>query len=164
MELEELYPTIQPRIYAFFYVKTLSREAAEDLTQDVFYEAWKGAASFSGRSTVQTWLFGIAKNKLSHYYRSKRYKADLAARLAPDRSESATPEEQVIAKEGEQRLLAAIRELDPVSREIVELRIYGELSFKEIGELVGESENVARVRFHRAKLRLHRELGGYDGQ
>lgn len=161
MRLEEIYQEIQPRIYAFFYVKTLGKEVAEDLTHEVFYEAIKGADSFSGHSTVQTWLFGIAKHKLSKYYRSNRYKANLTIRLANERTGTISPEDQFIQSEEQQYLLARINRLDERSKETVILRMYGELAFKEIGELMGTSENVARIQFHRAKLRLHKEMEGY---
>ncbi|WP_068777144.1 RNA polymerase sigma factor [Paenibacillus sp. FJAT-26967] len=164
MALEELYRDTQPRMHAFFYIRTGSREAAEDLTQEVFYEAVKGYRSFTGQSTVRTWLFGIAKNKLSNYYRSKKSKENLALKLAGEpAAESLTPEKQVIQSEQQQRLLAQIDRLDDLSKEIVTLRMYAELSFKEIGQLTGAAENSVRVRFHRAKLQLHKELEGYYG-
>lgn len=163
MELEELYEQIQPRIYAFFYVKTWDREAAEDLTHEVFYEALKGGSSFAGASSAQTWMFGIAKNVLKKYFRSKKYKDHLPDMLANEEEGIPTPEEQLLIKEEKNRLLAAIHQLDDLSKEVVILRTYGELSFKEIGELLGKSENYARVTFHRAKLKLHTELEGDHG-
>ena len=51
-----------------------------------------------------------------------------------------------------------ISQLDDLSKEIMTLRIYGELSFKDIGELVQKSENYIRVTFHRTKLRLQKEM------
>ncbi|MCY9591544.1 RNA polymerase sigma factor [Paenibacillus chitinolyticus] len=161
MGLEELYKEIQPKMYAFFYVKTQSREAAEDLTQEVFYEAVKGHGSFRGDSTVRTWLFGIAKHKLSKYYRSKKYGQELAAKLAAESRESVTPEKQVLDREDRDILLERIFRLDEGSQEIVTLRMYAELSFREIGHIIGATENSVRVRFHRIKLQLHKELEGY---
>ncbi|MEI2401071.1 RNA polymerase sigma factor, partial [Paenibacillus phytohabitans] len=66
-------------------------------------------------------------------------------------------------KETKQNLINFINRLDDVSKEVVTLRIYGELSFKEIGSLLGKSENFARVTFHRAKLKLYKEMEGYHG-
>lgn len=163
MKLEELYKEIQPRIYAFFFVKTSSREIAEDLTQEVFYEAIKGMDSFSQKSTIQTWLFAIAKNRLKKYYRSKKYKEGLTDLLSKEETKTITPEEQLLKKEETTSLMKQINQLDDVSKEIVILRVYGELSFKEIGSLVEKSENYARITFHRAKLKLRREMEGYHG-
>jgi len=162
MELEDLYEEIQPRIYAFFLMKTSSKEVAEDLTQEVFYEALKSLHSFSHQSTIQTWLFSIAKNRLLKYYRSKKYKNQLNELLKKESGISTTPEEEVLKNETKQNLIDYINRLDNVSKEIVTLRIYGELSFKEIGSLISKSENFARVTFHRAKLKLHKEMEGYQ--
>jgi len=161
MELEQLYREMYPKLVAFFLANTSSREAAEDLAQDVFCAALRGAGGFAGRSGAAAWLFGIARNKLRRHYRSKRYKARLAGRLIDDarHAEEAGPEERAVQNERQQRLLDAIRRLDDGQREIVLLRVYGELSFREIGEIVGISENHARVLFHRVKLQLHKEMG-----
>jgi RNA polymerase sigma factor (sigma-70 family) len=163
MELEELYKEIQPRIYAFFYIKTSSKEIAEDLTQEVFYEAIKSMHSFSQQSTIQTWLFSIAKNRLLKHFRSKKYKSQLNEMLQKETGESITPEQEVLKNEAKQNLIEYMNQLDELSKEVVTLRIYGELSFKEIGSLLGKSENFARVTFHRAKLKLQKEMEGYHG-
>lgn len=163
MELEELYKEIQPRIYAFFFVKTSSRESAEDLTQEVFYEAIKGLPRFSHHSTIQTWLFSIAKNRLKKYYRSQKYKKDLEVLYRNEELDRNTPEEEVLKKEEQWNIIQQINQLDDITKEIVTLRVYGELSFKEIGVLVEKSENYARVTFHRAKLKLQKEMEGYHG-
>ncbi|MFT4412847.1 RNA polymerase sigma factor [Fredinandcohnia humi] len=160
MELEELYKEIQPRIYAFFFVKTSSREVAEDLTQEVFYEAIKGFNSFSHQSTIQTWLFSIAKNRLRKHYRSNKYKKNLSEMLSNEEGESISPEDHLLINEEKRSLVERINQLDDVSKEIVTLRIYGELSFKEIGSLIKKSENYARITFHRAKLKLQKEMEG----
>ncbi|MFS0863932.1 RNA polymerase sigma factor [Fredinandcohnia sp. 179-A 10B2 NHS] len=163
MELEELYKEIQPRIYAFFYVKTSSKEIAEDLTQEVFYEAIKSLPSFSHKSSIQTWLFSIANNRLKKHYRSKKYQGQLNEMILNDERNTVTPEQELLKNEEKQGLINQINELDEVSKEVVTLRVYGELSFKEIGSLLGKSENYARITFHRAKLKLHKEMEGYHG-
>lgn len=168
MELERLYREMYPKLVAFFHANTSSREAAEDLAQDVFYDALRGAHTFAGRSSPAAWLFGIARNKLGRYYRSKRYKSLLADKLAYDArlsvdAGSGAPEAQAVRNEMQKNLLDAIERLDGQQREIVLLRVYGGLSFREIGELAGISENHARVIFHRVKLQLHKEMeeGGW---
>lgn len=160
MELEHLYREIYPKMYAFFYANTSSREAAEDLTQDVFYDALRGTHTFAGRSSAATWLFGIARNKLRRFYRSRHYKSRLTDKLVEEVQHviESGPEDQVVQSEMENRLLALIKQLDDLPREIIMLRAYGELSFREIGELVGITENHARVIFHRVKLQLHKEM------
>lgn len=161
MELERTYDDVYPKLFAFFFAKTSSRELSEDLTQEVYYEAVKSAGTFRGQSSIRTWLFGIAKNKLYRYYRSRRFASELDETLVREQRlrQDDGPEEQVIQNEIQRMLNERINRLDDPAREIVLLRVYGELSFKEIGELVGISENHARVIFHRTKIQLQREMG-----
>lgn len=165
MELERVYHDVYPKLFAFFFARTSSREVSDDLTQEVFYEAIKGAGKFRGQSSVRTWLFGIAKNKLNRYYRSKRSASDLEQALVWGQQErhDGGPEDQAIQNETQRMLTERIHRLDEPAKEVVLLRIYGELSFKEIGELVGISENHARVIFHRTKIQLQREMGEKNG-
>lgn len=161
-ELEQLYQEIHPKVYAFFYVKTSNKSVAEDLTHDTFYEAIKGYQSFLGKSTIQTWVFSIANHILKKYYRSNKYKQNLEKRLMNEKNNPPLIEEVFILKETNEKLIHLIQQLDPLTHEIVSLRLFGELSFKDIGEIVGKSENYTRVHFHRTKLKLQAEMEGYD--
>ncbi|MFK4998854.1 RNA polymerase sigma factor [Bacillus sp. N9] len=78
--------------------------------------------------------------------------------IADEKNAPPSPEEIYLSKESESYFFKRLHKLDDLSKEIVTLRIYGELSFKEIGELVKKSENYARVTFHRAKLKLQKEM------
>ena len=162
-ELEQVYRDIHPKLFTFFYLKTSNIATAEDLTQDVFYEASKGLHRFQGQSTLSTWLFSIAHNLLKKHYRSQKYEKALVERLeVVDSDDRPTIEGLIEQKEDLQRLRQAISALDAQSDSILLLRIYGGLSFKEIGELTGRSENYVRVSFHRLKNRLQKEMGGFE--
>ncbi|WP_078544043.1 RNA polymerase sigma factor [Litchfieldia alkalitelluris] len=158
MELEEVYKNVSPRIFAYFYAKTLAKEIAEDLTHDVFYDAMKNIHSFSGKSSIDTWIFAIAMNRLKKYYRSKKYKKQLQQKLIFDDANTVSIIDEMIEKENHQLLLEKIRLLEEPLKELVTLRIYGELSFKEIGIILNKTENYARVNFYRTKLKLQKEL------
>lgn len=157
--LEQEYENIQPKIYAFFYAKTANRDTAQDLCHDTFYEACKSIASFNGKSTVSTWIFAIANNILKKYYRKNKYQQSLIQKLAmvPE-ADIHSIEELAEIHEDMRRLLHHISRLDEYARELVMLRIYGELSFMEIAELLGKSENYTRVTFHRIKLKIQKEM------
>lgn len=157
-KLEDLYKEVHPRFYAFFYVKTNNKQIAEDLTQEVFYQAIKRFHTFSYESTLQTWLFAIAKNRLKNYYRRKKYQSQLLQKIPKEQDMPASPEQELLEKEKQKTLIGAIHQLDEVPKEIVMLRIYGELSFKEVAVLVNKSENHTRIIFHRAKLKIQKEL------
>lgn len=156
-KLEEQYEEIQPKIYAFFYSKIGNRMTAQDLCHDTFYEACKNINSFNGNSTLSTWLFSIATNLLKKHYRKNKYQQSLMQKLAAiPEDEIHSLEELVEINEDAKILLHHISKLDDASGEIVLLRIYGELSFAEIGDLIGKSENYARVTFHRLKLKIQK--------
>lgn len=159
MKLEELYKEVHPRIFAFFYVRTRNQQIAEDLSQEVFYQAIKNFHTFSAKSTIETWLFAIAKNRLRSFYRSKKYQEQLLNIIAEESKHTNSPEEQYLEMEKRTSLIEAIHRLEELPKEIVTLRVYGELSFKEIATLVSKSENHTRIIFHRAKLKIQKELG-----
>lgn len=160
--LEQSYIELQPKLYTFFVMKTSNAQAAEDLTQDVFYEASKSIHSFKGDSHINTWLFSIAKNLLSKYYRRRKYEQNLSEKLMendePIRQHSI--EHSYELKEELAKLQQHIYSFDETTRDIILLRLYGELSFADIGMLVGKSENFARVTFFRAKQKLMKEMEG----
>lgn len=64
--LAQIYRELQPKLYAFFYIKTSNSAIAEDLTQDVFYEATKSIHTYRGEAALSTWLFKIANNLLKN--------------------------------------------------------------------------------------------------
>lgn len=157
-ELELIYKEIQPKIYTFFLIKTNIQSVAEDLTHDVFYEACKNINSFKRNATLQTWLFSIAKNLLKKYYRSKKYEQNLNLIIANENNYTEQSlEESFMLNEDTRNLINQIQALDDLPKEIVVLRVFAELSFKDIGELVQKSENYVRVTFHRTKLKLQKE-------
>lgn len=159
--LSQLYRDIQPRLFMFFYVKTGHFATAEDLTQDVFYEAYKNIAQFQGNASLKTWVFAIAQNRLKKFYRSKAYSQQLQQWLEDGYQPTVlSTERQVELKDETRALWQALASLDETTREIALLRLYGELSFKEISVLVVHSENYCRVTFHRTKIKLQKQLGG----
>ncbi|WHH54031.1 sigma-70 family RNA polymerase sigma factor [Bacillus paralicheniformis] len=111
MKLEEVYKSIQPSVYAFFYVKTFHKETAEDLTQEVFYQAVKGYHTFSGKSTIKTWVFAIAKNVLKKHFRSGASKAGTNMIFQHEEAACLSPEEHLLKTEKERRLLEEINRL-----------------------------------------------------
>ncbi|WP_040193282.1 RNA polymerase sigma factor [Clostridium culturomicium] len=156
--LTSLYGEIQPKLYSFFYMKTGSKELAEDLTQEVFYQALKTYGSFKNNCSLKTWIFSIANNLLKKHYRNKKYFKALENKLIIESPIAESLEDAIIEKNNRFQLMAAINKLDELTREIVLLRIYGELSFKEIGDTLSKTENYARVTFHRGKLKIQKEM------
>ena len=159
--LEHAYIELQPKLYTFFVMKTSNIAVAEDLTQDVFYEASKTIHQFKGDSTISTWLFSIARHLLAKYYRSKKYERALNEQFGNSTERVISTETAYEIKEDLLLLQQHIAKLDEIAKEIVLLRLYGELSFADIGELIGKSANYARVTYFRAKQKIMKEMEGF---
>ena len=158
--LAQAYIELQPKLYTFFVMKTSNIAVAEDLTQDVFYEASKTIHQFKGDATIATWLFSIARHLLAKYYRSKKYERSLHEQLGNSIAPVMATETSYEIKEELRMLQQHIAKLDEMAKEIVLLRLYGELSFADIGELIGKSENYARVTYFRSKQKIMKEMEG----
>ncbi len=138
------------------------REAdASDVTQQTFVRAFRGLANFRGTASVRSWLYRIAINCALSWLRDHR--REEPTELADDALTVTSP---VLAglmggQEGV-RLRAAIGKLPPKQKLVLELRVFDDLSFKEVAELADCSENTAKVNFHYAVKRLRELLGDRD--
>jgi RNA polymerase sigma-70 factor, ECF subfamily len=141
------------------YVK---RDAdASDVTQQAFVRAFKGLVTFRGAATVRSWLFRIAINCALSWLRDHR--REEPTELADDAIiETSSAPAQLMSGQDGVRLRAAIQQLPPKQKLVLELRVFDDLSFKEVAELAECTENTAKVNFHYAVKRLRDILGGAD--
>lgn len=154
ISIENVYREYSNMIYKCLLSKTGSEDISEELTQETFYQAVKSADKFDFSCKVSTWLCGIAKNKLYEYWR-KYPKTD---ELNENFEVRLTLEEQYISNETKLEILKAIHYISEPTREVLYLRLFSELSFREIGEILGKTEQWARVTYYRGKLALREEL------
>jgi RNA polymerase sigma-70 factor (ECF subfamily) len=134
---------------------------AADVTQQVFVRAFRGLGSFRGAASVRSWLVRIAINCSLSWLRDHR--REQPEELAEDAlvEAAAGPARIADGQDGE-RLRAAIAQLPPKQKLVLELRVFDDLSFKEVAELAECSENTAKVNFHYAVKRLRAILGAGD--
>ncbi len=145
--------------YVFRFLMTLCMEehTAEELTQETFYQAVRSAHKYDGSCKVSTWLCQIAKHLwYQELDRRKRRAADSLTPAEEDTlaAETATPEQQVAVKDEKMDLFRKIHVLSETEKEVVLLRLTGAFSFAEIGDIVGRTENWARVTIYRAKQKI----------
>ena len=107
---------------------------------------------------MSTWLCGIARHVLQTHRRKHPVTEDVDALelLVP------SAEQTVLAEENRLALLKTLHALPEPGREVTYLRLFGGLSFREIGAVLGRTENWARVTYYRAKERLRREVENDD--
>jgi len=141
------------------YVK---RDAdASDVTQQAFVRAFRGLAAFRGAASVRSWLYRIAINCALTWLRDHR--REEPTELPEDALVVANPApERLLGGERGAQLRAAIAQLPPKQKLVLELRVFDDLSFREVAELADCSENTAKVNFHYAVKRLRDILGAAD--
>lgn len=162
--IEKLYQTYYMDVYS--YVMTITKDAglSEELTQEVFYRAMK--SEFQGKSSELTWLCAIAKNLCTDEFRKRKRQAvyDEESADAADNPNRTNIEHSVISKMENLQIHTALHQLEEPYREVFSLRVFGELSFRDIGMVFGKTENWARVTYHRGKVKLQERLEDSTGR
>jgi RNA polymerase sigma factor (sigma-70 family) len=141
--------------------RTGSKEDAEDVVAETFLTAWRRLDRLPDGAGVRPWLYGVARKALANQRRGDVRRARLAGRLRA--SERVTPPANA---EGEvATVAAAFARLSEDDREVLALVAWEELDAEEVATVLGCSRNAARIRLHRARRRLARELAvGRDQQ
>lgn len=152
-----VYDAYIKKIYAFVYQKTFNREVAEDLTSKTFMNALRHIGSFdAGKSSFNTWIYRIARNNVIDYYRSK--KEEIGIETIFDLSSGLDIEadtNNLLLLEEVQRKLS---KFDARQREIILLRLWDGLSYKEISALLEIPADNAKMIFYRAINKLREDL------
>ena len=152
--MDEIYQKYAQMVYRYLLSMTYNHDLAEELTQETFYQAIRSLERYDGSCKISTWLCAIAKNQLMVY----RRKHPAEQELDVVEKGTASTEKDVIESLSHIELLKKLHTCPEPFREILYLRIFGNLSFKEIGEVFGKTENWARVTYYRGKEKLRKEL------
>ena len=142
------------------YLLALSKDAglAEELASQVFFKALHNLESFRGQCDIRTWLFAVAKNcYLSHLRKTRR---DVPLEEVCIADPGRTPEEALTDQQQAMQIHRLLHELPEPYKEVFSLRVFGQLSFAQIGSLFGKSQNWACVTYHRARQKIRREMEG----
>lgn len=154
-DLEKLYNDYFQTVYKYLFSITHNADLSEDLTQETFYQATKTYNSFRGDSKVSVWLCQIAKHLwYKEYKRISQYSSGLIDDLSDILPSDDNVEKMILDNDLKVELYQKIHKLDEKTREVIYLRLTGELSFREIGEILQKNETWARVTFYRGKQRM----------
>ncbi|MEQ6377459.1 RNA polymerase sigma factor [Bacillaceae bacterium S4-13-56] len=157
-DFQELYRLYSKPLYNYLFYLTSDRALAEELVQETFYQAFKSIHRFKGESSIKTWVFQIGRNVYYKHLKKNLHKHDEFDENDMKFVSLSTPDRVLEQVEQERMLHQAIQELKEPYKQVLILRSFNELSFKEIGEMFRESENWSRVTFHRGKLKLREIL------
>ena len=151
-DFEQVYRTYFTDVYRYVLSLCRNEGIAEEVTQQAFFKALQAIGGFRGECRLYVWLCQIAKHLWYQHLRKRRPEEPLPEDGPPGPS----AEEDILARQGHLDLLRKIHGLPPNTREVVYLRAFGGLSFREIGDVLGRTETWARVTFYRGKEALRK--------
>ena len=157
---ERLYNTYYMRVFSYIMTLAGDRHTAEEITQESFFRAFsRTASSFRNESDEVTWLCAIAKNCFLDEQR-RRKKTEPIPEILP--ADDTNLEQEVTDRDSSFRIHTALHTMEEPYREVFELRVFGDLSFHQIGTIFGKTENWARVTYHRARLKLKERMDKHE--
>lgn len=150
-----IYDTFIKKIYDFIFYKTMHQQIAEDLTSQTFLKAWKNISQFKD-GNFSAWLYTIARNIVVDYYRSQ--KETLAVEDYWDLKSDNDVLKEVDDRLKIEKLHQGLARLKVSEREILMLRLWQDLPFKEIALILDKNEGAAKMSFARAMESLKKEM------
>ena len=153
-DIEQVYKEYFETVNKYLFCLTHDNDLSEELTQETFCRAVKKIGTYNGECKMSVWLCQIAKYLYFDYCRKNKKIINLEDEILENLSDSVNIEENAISSEEKISLYKKMQTLDAETREAIYLRITGELTFKEIGDILNKSETWARVTFYRGKLKL----------
>ena len=142
----------------YSYVMTLAKDqnAAQEITQETFFKAMSTKRSFRGESECLSWLCAIAKNLfIDDKRRSSKYQEEPDEPLADINTDI---EQSITDSDTSFKIHMLLHSMEDPYKEVFELRVFGELSFTQIGAIFQKTESWARVTYHRARLKLKERM------
>lgn len=151
-KIEEIYEKNATIIYKYLCGLTHNTQLAEELTQETFFQAIKGIDKFRGDCKISVWLCQIAKNLW--YKELEKRNRHKFIELDDTMPSNENVEYKCLNKLEKVEIFRLMHNLDDVTREVMYLRLSGELKFSEIADIMGKTENWARVTYYRGKQEL----------
>ncbi|MFG3441911.1 RNA polymerase sigma factor [Nonomuraea sp. NPDC047897] len=151
---ETIYLAHYPAVAAYVRRRTDAPDDIADVIAETFTTAWRRLDDVPAGDEARLWLYGVARRTLANHYRSEERRSALAVRLREELATSAVP----VADPDRDAAHRAFRRLSPQDRELLSLVGWEGLSTPEIARVLGCSRGAVRLRLHRARKRLAREL------
>lgn len=156
--LEEIYRRYHKRVFLFIRRFETNTAIAEDLANDVFLELLDKASTYEGRSSVSTWLLGIARFKALSEIRKRRNTVDPDDAMAEMEDEGDTPEVSTMKTDKGMALRQCIEALSPKHRVVVDLVYYHEKSVAEVAAILELPPNTIKTRMFHARQALSKMM------
>ncbi len=155
-DFESIYRTYFRDV--FLYIKSLSHNEAiaEEITAETFFRALKSIDRFKGACDIRVWLCQIAKNCYFSYLRRQKRVVDFDS--VKEQADPFDIQQFICNADRSTKIHTLVHQLDEPYKEVFLLRVFGELSFRQIADLFGKTANWACVTFHRARMKIKNEM------
>ena len=160
-EFENIYRTYFNDVFLFIRRLSGNEHIAEEITSETFYKAMRSIDSFRGDCDIRVWLCQIAKN-CYYTYLKKAGQIDSIedVELLNISAQDETVEERLSRQDEAMQIQKILHDVPDPYKEVFMWRVFAELSYKQIGQLFGKSENWACVTYHRARNMIRERLEG----
>lgn len=152
-DFQDVYSEYFQDVYKYVYSLCRDEHLAEEVTQETFFKALKSMDSFRGQCKLYVWLCQIAKN--TYFTLSAKVKDAPYEDISPA---GESPEDALLRADTAFAIHRILHTLPDPYKEVFSLRVFGQLSFRQIGDLFGKTESWARVTYHRARLKIKEEM------
>lgn len=152
--MEKVYEENVKAVYKYLFCLTHNADITEELTQETFYQATKGLSKFRGECKISVWLCQIAKRLWYKELDKQKRNSIPWDELTEEPRSFENIENDYLINFEKVELFRMLHNLDAETKEVIHLRLSGELSFADIGDIMGKTEIWARVTFYRGKQKL----------
>ena len=165
MALERLAGMFHEDVFRMVYYRTQSRMDAEDITQDIFIQAFKNLNRLRDANRFKSWLFSIAVNRVRDFHRKKRFQqifsslTDSRHEDLPNIKSDENPEalENIMRRDFWKQVKLLLGKLSKGEREVFLLRFFDHLSIKEVSQVMKKSESTVKTHLYRALQKFRKE-------
>ena len=159
MEFEQIYSTYFKSVYRYIWKLSGDEHIAEEITSETFLKAMRSIGDFRGECDMRVWICQIAKNTYYSYLKKNHRTAGVdETELQTIADPDALIEEQIEIQDEARQIRKILHTIPDPYKEVFMWRVFGELSFKEIGSLYGKTDNWACVTYHRARKMIQDRL------
>ena len=167
---QQLMHHYQEMIYRMVYYRTRLKMDAEDITQDIFIQAFNHMSTLKSPKRFKGWLYQIAVNRIRDYYRKKRFRSffstmsvdDDTFEQQPEAAGKENAEDYLLRKDFWQQVDRVLINLSKMEREVFLLRYFDQLGLKEIAQVLGKGESTIKTHLYRAIKKFKAVSGQYD--
>ena len=153
---EKLYNAFYMKVFSYVMTLAKDQDDAMEITQETFFRAITTDKEFRGESESYTWLCAIAKNLFVDEKRRQSKFEEVPLEDQPDTDKSI--EKRMADADSSIQIHKILHSMEDPYKEVFQLRVFGELSFSQIGSIFGKTETWARVTYHRARLKIKERM------